>query len=319
MRNRRIGRSFVLTTLACAVLVAGVSLTVSGALASGERRTAPADKISDCLRQLNKDKAALREAEDYLKRKGENAVVYIAGAAGTASALVSVRQVIDFLTLEYIAGQTTTAEYRRALLHPRSLLAKTRARLRLIRNSLRGIVNEQQKACDALKGQAQPKPKPPPPSGSLPLTTTEVSPPHKLSQGQTSIGEWNKVQWEINPAAGEAIWDHCCEAGKWKTKFKIVVPDSLSPGRSSTIKLTIEALEKCDSGSGCGFSIGVNAEGIQGSNQLVASAKSGERAFEEKTLTLAVPATAKDAKDLFITVIIGNGPTLTYTYHRAGA
>ena len=306
---------------AAVLLLAGVLLAGSGALASIQRPRDLGDKIKQCQAELSearqevvyaKELQALAERKvkvSPLARKflGDELPGLIIVNAGSGVVFPIDTQVyVKFLLLEYAAGDLSAAQLSRKLVQLAVAAGRTKRALAQARADAERNAAKLMDVCAALIAKGNPPAKPPPTSGgSFSLTSPiKVAPP--------SI-----AQWTINAPAGEFIWDHCCDGGKWKTKFKIVVPDSLSPGRPSPIKLTIEGLEKCDSGSGCNFSIGVNAEGIQGSNQLVASAKQGELAFEEKTLRLTVPATVDRAKDVFITVIVGNGPTLTYTYRHA--
>ncbi len=159
----------------------------------------------------------------------------------------------------------------------------------------------------------QPTPKPPAavtttasaPAGSLVLT-----PPIKVDPPQ-------QREWTIDAQGGTATWDHCCDGGKWKVVYTFHVPDSLSrrplvPGqaRDEGVELRVgRAFDLPDRRAQRGDP--VDPDPVL--SLTVAGAAEGS-----KTMTLHVPASEKDARDLYIVVGFGN-VTLTYRYHRAGA
>ena len=180
MRNRRIGRPFVLKTLICACLVAGVSLGVSGAFASDrhpDRLAARNDdiptlqtKLAQCREDLAQARAAVRDAEDWLALGREKKLV-ILGNALVGPMIVSVSQARDWLILRFVTKQITKAELARALHILAFQAAATVRALREILGEARDerdtIGNRCAKLAEQLK-QAQSGGQPSTPTGAFP-------------------------------------------------------------------------------------------------------------------------------------------------------
>ena len=152
----------------------------------------------------------------------------------------------------------------------------------------------------------KPAPKPAPATGSFALVEPiAVDPP--LPQREFD---------QFDARAGVATWTHCCDGGKWAVKYTFEVPKAVSPGNSYPIKLGIEALSY-ESGGPSEFQISARADGIQETDPTLRMTVNGA-ATEAKTLTLFVPASAKDATELSITVRFSRF-TVIYNYRRTGA
>src|SRR5689334_10938051 len=65
-------------------------------------------------------------------------------------------------------------------------------------------------------------------------------------------------QLTIDPNAESAVWDHCCDGGKWKIRFGWQVPRELTVGGSYPIKLSIK-VDSYQSGGSSGFQMNVLA------------------------------------------------------------
>jgi hypothetical protein len=74
----------------------------------------------------------------------------------------------------------------------------------------------------------------------------------------TKVSNPQGTQLTINPAAENAVWDHCCDGGKWKIRFSWDVPRELKVGVSYPIKLAMK-VDSYQSGGPSGFQMNVLA------------------------------------------------------------
>jgi hypothetical protein len=132
---------------------------------------------------------------------------------------------------------------------------------------------------------------------SFQLVATKVSNP----QGR---------QLTIDPAAENAVWDHCCDGGKWKARFSWQVPRELRAGVSYPIKLAMK-VDSYQSGGPSGFMINVLAPDLA----QALSVEAPTPGAGEKTVMFLAPDYLKDQQEFSITVGFLSGG-VTYTYRR---
>lgn len=123
--HRKSVRLLAATGIAAGVFLA--TLAATGAFASVDHSLAPKTRADDACADV---KGAIKKVQDLLNRKGENAVVLIKGKEWDS--YVSVRQVTDFLTFQYLAGELTAREFAAALATMARLRARAKTALRLI-------------------------------------------------------------------------------------------------------------------------------------------------------------------------------------------
>src|SRR5438067_962817 len=74
----------------------------------------------------------------------------------------------------------------------------------------------------------------------------------------TKVSNPQGTQLTIDPAAENAVWDHCCDGGKWKIRFSWQVPRELKVGVSYPIQLAMR-VDSYQSGGPSGFQMNVLA------------------------------------------------------------
>src|SRR5439155_1634090 len=68
----------------------------------------------------------------------------------------------------------------------------------------------------------------------------------------TKVSNPQGTQLTIDSGAENAVWDHCCDGGKWKIRFGWQVPRELKVGLSYPIRLEMR-VESYQSGGPSGF------------------------------------------------------------------
>ena len=117
-------------------------------------------------------------------------------------------------------------------------------------------------------------------------------------------------QLSIDEKAESAVWDHCCDGGKWKIRFSWQVPRELKLGLSYPIKLGIR-VDSYQSGGPSGFQMNVLAPDLAEALAVQAPTPgSGER-----SVTFLARDYLKDREEFSITIGFLSGG-VTYTYRR---
>jgi len=117
-------------------------------------------------------------------------------------------------------------------------------------------------------------------------------------------------QLTIDPKAESAVWDHCCDGGKWKVRFGWQVPRELKVGLSYPIKLAMK-IDNYQSGGPSGFQMNVLAPDL--AEALAVQAPTPGQG--ERTVTFPARDYLKDMQEFSITVGFVSGG-VTYTYRR---
>jgi hypothetical protein len=126
----------------------------------------------------------------------------------------------------------------------------------------------------------------------------------------TKVSNPQGPQLTIDPNAQSAVWDHCCDGGKWKIRFTWQVPRELKLGVSHPIKLAMKT-ESYQSGGPSNFQMNVLAPDLAEALAIQAPTPGAG----EKNVTFLVRDYLKDQQEFSITVGFVSGG-VTYTYRR---
>jgi len=126
----------------------------------------------------------------------------------------------------------------------------------------------------------------------------------------TKVSNPQGNQLTIDPDAENAVWDHCCDGGKWKIRFSWHVPRELKVGVSYPIQLAMRA-DSYQSGGPSGFQMNVLAPDLAEALAMQAPTPGAG----EKTVTFLARDYLKDQQEFSITVGFLSGG-VTYTYRR---
>jgi hypothetical protein len=126
----------------------------------------------------------------------------------------------------------------------------------------------------------------------------------------TKVSNPQGTQLTIDPVAENAVWDHCCDGGKWKIRFGWQVPRELKVGLSYPIRLEMR-VDNYQSGGPSGFQMNVLAPDLAEALAVQAPTPgSGNR-----SVTFSARDYLKDQKEFSITIGFLSGG-VTYTYRR---
>ena len=117
-------------------------------------------------------------------------------------------------------------------------------------------------------------------------------------------------QLNIDAQAGTAVWDHCCDGGKWRVRVTWHVPQEMSVGQSYPIELGI-TIDSYQSGGPSGFQMNTLAPDL--AEALNVQAPTPGRGT--RTVTFLARDYLKDWKEFSITIGFLSGG-VTYTYRR---
>jgi len=117
-------------------------------------------------------------------------------------------------------------------------------------------------------------------------------------------------QLTIDPHAENAVWDHCCDGGKWKIGFSWHVPRELKVGVSYPIKLAMK-VDSYQSGGPSGFQMNVLAPDLAEALAVQAPTPGAG----ERTVMFLTRDYLKDQQEFSITVGFLSGG-VTYTFRR---
>jgi hypothetical protein len=293
-----------------------VALGASGGIASSQHKATPADEISDCLATLNKYKYEVRYTNDLLSRKGQNATLMLLSRNGLRT-FVSVRQFTDSLTLQYLSGGLTFAEYKGGLLALRRALVSTRQWLQRARESLGYLIGETQKRCDALRQKPKPtppKPKPPAPppgAGSWKLVQTENCTSPKKVVGLACWDPEGRTDWQVS--GSKATRSVPGDAG-WDITYEYTIPATLPPaGDQATLAVTVTDRDP----AGVGGQVCISSEFATSTDNCArATAPKGQTGSGSKDVTLK-PSRASSGSKSGLIVALGDGGRLYFTYEAA--
>jgi len=119
-------------------------------------------------------------------------------------------------------------------------------------------------------------------------------------------------QLTIDPDAENAVWDHCCDGGKWKIRFGWHVPREMTIGASVPIELSMK-VDSYQSGGPSGFQMNVLAPDLAEALAVQAPTPGAG----ERRVMFAVRDYLRDRDEFSITIGFLSGG-VTYTYRRQG-
>jgi hypothetical protein len=320
---RRPLRPLLLALLLLAVLAAGV-FGVSAGLASSPRSStpasatsrhqpnAPAETIQQCLKKL----ASIQAAANRMRKLRQDVLakrtyLYTVGRLSGENLFVPVSalEFKYFLTQELLLGGISTSQLVRLTREIRQMTAENLRQLERWISTYNHDAQAQKKHCDALRqGTKPPPPKPPAPptqAGSFALvgSLTEVKNP-------------NAPEVTIDAAGGKAVWDHtgkfggAGKGGEWKAEYTFELPQTLTPGKSSSVTL------------------GIKVSNVQpeqpNSYQITALAPDFAQALNlsypnpaeiSKTFTIPISASLKDANEITITIGVVSAQVIYHYRH----
>jgi hypothetical protein len=79
---------------------------------------------------------------------------------------------------------------------------------------------------------------------STPTTTTTPAVPKGtfvLASAKLTDNPYGK-EVTVGASGGTATWDHCCDGGKWKIQYTWKFPASITPGKSSSISMSLKTV-----------------------------------------------------------------------------
>src|SRR5260221_231164 len=126
----------------------------------------------------------------------------------------------------------------------------------------------------------------------------------------TKVSNPQGTQLTIDPDAENAVWDHCCDGGKWKIRFSWHVPRELKVGVSYPIQLAMKA-DSYQSGGPSGFQMTLLAP----DRAKALAIQAPPPGAGEKTVPFLPRYYLKDQQEFSITVVFLSGG-VAYKYRR---
>src|SRR5262249_18712045 len=114
----------------------------------------------------------------------------------------------------------------------------------------------------------------------------------------------------VDAKAESAVWDHCCDGGKWKIQFGWQVPRELKVGVSYPIKLGMK-VDSYQSGGPSGFQMNVLAPDLAEALAVQAPTPGGG----ERSVMFLARDYLKDREEFSITIGFVSGGVI-YAYRR---
>jgi len=252
------------------------------------------------MEQLKLIKEAEARTQDYLSRKGDKAVVIVKGGQ-LGPILSSVRELTDNLTLQYLAGEVTKAQYVQALLAVKTLRTRSQEQLERYLRLLQGKVVGQQSKCAELSAATRPTPPPP----HRPLFNRPAASEFVLV-GAPTIENTHPGDLTIDAEGGTAHLN----GGYWSANFTFKVPRTLTTRENSSIELSAAISANNENPEDASISA-IAPDFNQELNVLYPDPGSASQTYVLKTASL------KDMKEFTITIYFISSK-VTYTYRRSG-
>ena len=168
------------------------------------------------------------------------------------------------------------------------------------------VERETQGTATKCKAKPKAKPTPSPAAGSF-----------RLIASLTEVKNPNAPELTVNAAAGTAVWDHTGQyggagkGGEWKVAFRFVVPQTLTPGKSSSLTLGLQ-VSNVQPQQPILFQIGARAPDFK----QILNVHYPNPAGASKTFAIPISAGYKDFKELLVIADVVSAEVI-YHYRRS--
>ena len=139
--------------------------------------------------------------------------------------------------------------------------------------------------------------------------------PWTLVSAAPKVTNVEGAQLQIDAAGHTAVWDHCCDGGKWKVGFSWSIPQTLVAGKPAAITLGIKVDESTAAPNG--YSLGAFAPDFKQAFRYTAQGPAAVP-LQSKTFSYTLGqgyASDPNYDDIAITIGFVSS-SVTYTYHR---
>ena len=292
--------------LALGAALALVATGASGAFASGsadDLATVQA-KLDGCRKDLKDSQADIKDYSALLAKAKRGSFVLIQFPRGFVP--VQIEEAEFWINLELRAGKITPKKAVELARYLGKLKATTIRSLTGAFNDERAHFTRTGQRCATLAAERDRLLDAGDSGGSFVLKST------------IKVTNPNAPELTIDAAGGTALWNHtgvyggAGKGGEWKIEYTFKVPRTLSPGKSSSISLSLEAGSVKPEQP---LSIGMSATAPDFKGTLSINYPSPAKA--SKVFTFPISAGYKDFKEIEIRVGVVSAEVI-YTYQRVG-